>query len=95
MIPTQPETTAEAATTEQPAWIVNSEPQDEKQITDAPFGYLDLDVKAYFRNVDSQIREWQGNRLEEGQVETDMNEGAPMFCSCNIVGTNSIWCSLI
>ena len=25
-----------------------------------PFGVLDPDVKAYFRNVDEQIRDWEG-----------------------------------
>lgn len=27
---------------------------------DAPFGILDPDLKAYFRNVDDQIRDWEG-----------------------------------
>lgn len=31
--------------------------------SDAPFGRLDPDVKAYFRTVDEQLRDWKEERL--------------------------------
>lgn len=46
---------------------------------EAPYGYVDNDVKAYFRTLDIQIREWQENQWEreEGDVDgvKDSNEG--------------------
>lgn len=42
---------------DRPSWIVSDrEPQVNPE---APFGYVDADVKAYFRTVDLQIRDWQ------------------------------------
>lgn len=50
---------------------------------EAPFGYVDADVKAYFRTVDSQLREWQeanesggGGAAEDGPQDED-----PFECS--------------
>lgn len=42
---------------------------------DAPFGFVDPDVKAYFRTVDAQLKEWQDDfgDVEEGM---DLMEGA-------------------
>jgi nucleolar protein 9 len=44
---------------------------------EAPFGYVDPDIKAYFRTVDDQIRTWQQERpYEENQdADLDPNEG--------------------
>jgi len=41
---------------------------------DAPFGLVDPDVKAYFRTVDDQLKEWQDDR---GDVDdgAELNEG--------------------
>ncbi|KAH7103039.1 ARM repeat-containing protein [Auriculariales sp. MPI-PUGE-AT-0066] len=36
-------------------------PEDQADASDAPFGYVDPDVKAYFRTIDDQLREWQGD----------------------------------
>lgn len=59
-----------------PSWIVSHSNTSDVN-AEAPFGYVDSEVKAYFRTVDSQIREWQDtgrNMNEEGNM--DPNEGA-------------------
>jgi len=66
--------------TGQPAWILSSSKQTEEFNPEAPYGYIDADVKAYFRTVDVQIREWQESRgyHEDGKEEggdVDPNEG--------------------
>jgi len=35
----------------------------------APFGFLDVEVKAYSRTVDLQVRDWQRN--SEGDIEEE------------------------
>lgn len=53
-----------------PSWIKPAEvstPQD----TDAPFGYVDVDVKAYFRTVDIQIRDWQRAESSGSSLDTE------------------------
>jgi len=60
---------------ERPSWIVPN--TSEEFNPEAPFGYVENDVKAYFRTVDVQIRDWQDNQEEapeEGDV--DPNERA-------------------
>lgn len=43
---------------------------------EAPFGYVDTDVKAYFRTVDLKLREWQEGADDEMLPEgVDVNEG--------------------
>lgn len=63
-----------------PAWIVPgpNSVEDAEINPEAPFGYVDVDVKAYFRTVDVQIRDWQDNAAESGpgDDESDPNEGA-------------------
>lgn len=58
-----------------PSWIVHK--QAEEVNKEAPFGYVDAEVKAYFRTVDLQIREWQeqGRPDAGGDEENDPNEG--------------------
>jgi nucleolar protein 9 len=61
----------------EPSWI-RPPPKDSPEINiDAPFGYVDPDVKAYFRTVDDQIRGWQDADETRGMIEetTDPNEG--------------------
>lgn len=66
---------AEGVTVEEPhlEWM---QINDEMNLA-APFGYVDPDVKGYFRTVDSQIQDWQsqgyGQDLEN--VEGNTNEG--------------------
>lgn len=53
----------------QPTDIPAPEPVEDEQVlawsrniqdAEFPFGVLDPDLKAYFRNVDDQIRDWEG-----------------------------------
>lgn len=60
-----------------PSWIVPGPNAEDDVNPEAPFGYVDVDVKAYFRTVDVQIRDWQDNAIEPGANEdNDPNEGA-------------------
>ena len=61
-----------------PSWIKPAPvPSSSAFDPDAPFGYVDPDVKAYFRTVDTQLRTWQ--EIEENappkDEEGDPNEG--------------------
>jgi nucleolar protein 9 len=57
-----------------PSWI---RPAESEFNPEAPFGYVDADVKAYFRTVDSQMRDWQENAAYADESEdADPNEGA-------------------
>lgn len=56
----------------EPSWIVPATDQAEEVNPEAPFGYVDADVKAYFRTVDVQIRDWQDNQddaVQDGDVD--------------------------
>ncbi|KAJ6538949.1 armadillo-type protein [Mycena capillaripes] len=70
---------------ESPSWIVPALEHvtaEEDVNPEAPFGYVDVDVKAYFRTVDIQIREWQDTTAELGpsnEEDTDPNEERRMF----------------
>ena len=63
-----------------PSWVI---PDRQPQVNlEAPFGYVDADVKAYFRTVELQIRDWQENpthtsagHSDNDEVEQDPNEG--------------------
>ena len=59
-----------------PSWIVSG-PQTEQYNDEAPFGYVDSEVKAYFRTVDVQLREWQEEGYSPAVVDGDIdpNEG--------------------
>ncbi|KAH9943000.1 ARM repeat-containing protein [Epithele typhae] len=61
-----------------PSWI---KPAREDTVDmNAPFGYVDSEVKAYFRTVDVQIREWQNAAPEpDGDEEVDPNEDRRLF----------------
>jgi hypothetical protein len=61
----------------EPSWII-SVPQAEDAHPEAPFGYVDPDIKAYFRTVDEQIRTWQEDehKPETDNDDLDPNEGA-------------------
>ena len=65
----------ELETREEPSWIVPAANHAEEVNPEAPFGYVDVDVKAYFRTVDVQIQEWQENQEESAADEdVDPNE---------------------
>ncbi|KAH9853868.1 ARM repeat-containing protein [Lenzites betulinus] len=62
-----------------PSWIVPAR-EDAGVDPNAPFGYVDAEVKAYFRTVDVQIREWQETRPEvEEDADVDPNEDRRLF----------------
>jgi len=61
---------------EGPSWIISAHKTEDVN-PEAPFGYVDPDIKAYFRTVDDQIRAWQEDEHipEEENVDMDPNEG--------------------
>lgn len=62
---------------DRPSWVVQDrEPQVNLE---APFGYVDADVKAYFRTVELQIRDWQENPAHgsAGHTGSDDDEQGP------------------
>ncbi|KAK1229483.1 Nucleolar protein 9 [Marasmius sp. AFHP31] len=65
-----------------PSWIVSRPQQTEELNPEAPFGYVDADIKAYFRTVDTQIRDWQEAKEHEEAAEdgvADPNAEKQMF----------------
>ncbi|KAF9004819.1 armadillo-type protein [Cyathus striatus] len=65
----------------EPSWMINSKDHEEFN-PEAPFGYVDTDLKAYFRTVDVQLRDWQEGQDEEPVDEdVDPNEQRHMFFS--------------
>jgi hypothetical protein len=79
-----------------PSWIVPRE--DSKQVNpEAPFGYVDPEIKAYFRTFDDQLKEWQQNwDGEEGDEDIDPNESALCLSLCfaprdSMSSTVGIW----
>ncbi|KAJ7047787.1 hypothetical protein C8F04DRAFT_1060117 [Mycena alexandri] len=69
-------------TQETPSWIVSApKPDDSDDVNpEAPFGYVEVDVKAYFRTVDIQIRDWQNTTADAGgDQDSDPNEERRMF----------------
>jgi nucleolar protein 9 len=65
-----------------PSWIVAREVP--KQLNpEAPFGYVDPELKAYFRTVDDQLKEWQQNwgDATDGEEDIDPNESASCLFS--------------
>ncbi|KAH9831022.1 ARM repeat-containing protein [Rhodofomes roseus] len=62
-----------------PSWIVRRQAEEENK--EAPFGYVDAEVKAYFRTVDLQIRDWQEQGRPDlgGDEESDPNEDRRLF----------------
>ncbi|KAG6849947.1 hypothetical protein H0H93_003319 [Arthromyces matolae] len=61
----------------EPSWIRPAEntAQDLEINPEAPFGYVDSDVKAYFRTVDVQMRDWQTQEEQDLNQDQDPNEG--------------------
>ena len=64
---------------DRPSWIVHD--RNPQVNPEAPFGYVDADVKAYFRTVELQIRDWQENPVQgysgDDEHGQDPNEGNP------------------
>jgi nucleolar protein 9 len=69
------------------SWIIPASKNSEETNLEAPFGYLDADVKAYFRTVDVQIRNWQENEAEAKEINESMdpNEGSTrLVLACRV-----------
>jgi len=64
-----------------PSWIKPAASPVDDINYDAPFGIVDADVKAYFRTVDLQIRDWQETHSTASSEETDPNAGALWLAS--------------
>ncbi|KAG6813198.1 hypothetical protein H0H92_013318 [Tricholoma furcatifolium] len=67
----------------EPSWIRSAPNHDALEGQDinqeAPFGYVDVDVKAYFRSVDVQMRDWQEQEEQILDQDTDPNEERRLF----------------
>ena len=66
-----------------PSWIVPRADSSSTQLNpEAPFGYVDPELKAYFKTVDDQLKEWQQNQNRaEGEEDVDPNESTNS-CLC-------------
>ncbi|RDB20532.1 Nucleolar protein 9 [Hypsizygus marmoreus] len=71
----------EPESTGEPSWIRSAPDQVPEINPEAPFGYVDADVKAYFRTVDGQIRDWQEAQHEDAGLDEDIdpNEQRRLF----------------
>ncbi|KAF8895258.1 armadillo-type protein [Infundibulicybe gibba] len=68
----------------EPSWIVhnpeNNQRNTEQDLLEAPFGYVDADVKTYFRAVDAKMRNWQDHTHKNSDaLEGDPNEDRRLF----------------
>ena len=69
----EPEEPAQEESSGGPSWIVPAQKTQEEVNAEAPFGFVDADVKAYFRTVDVQIRDWQENEEENTGTGLDVD----------------------
>lgn len=67
---------------DKPSWIISGPKEVEEADPGAPYGYVDADIKAYFRTVDVQIRDWQENREEDAGETGDTDPNDRMMLSC-------------
>ena len=77
--PTKEQEPIDSGPSSGPSWIVSRAPGTSQDQVDseAPFGYVDLEMKAYFRTVEDQLKEWQQNWGDtEGAEDVDSNESA-------------------
>jgi len=73
-------TDVQLTTQAQPLWIEDAPeaPVAPENNFEAPWGYVDPDVKAYFRTVEEQMLEWQSTgklQGDEAPMDKDPNEG--------------------
>lgn len=87
--PPPPPVEEHAEPTAGPSWIVSG-PSTNEYNDEAPFGYVDSEVKAYFRTVDVQLREWQeeGNTTAPADGDSDPNEGTEIHLFDALCKTN-------
>lgn len=67
-----------------PSWIAPRANSSSTQFNpEAPFGYVDPELKAYFKTVDDQLKDWQQNRNHaEGEEDVDPNESTASCLAC-------------
>jgi nucleolar protein 9 len=75
-----PSARAQSTAQTQPSWIEDAAeaPVVPENNFEAPWGYVDPDVKAYFRTVEEQMLEWQSSgklQRDEAQIDKDPNQG--------------------
>jgi nucleolar protein 9 len=73
----------------QPSWIEDAPeaPAALENNFEAPWGYVDPDVKAYFRTVAEQMLEWQATgklQRDEAQMDKDPSEGGILLAPVRI-----------
>ena len=73
-----------------PSWIVPRADSSSKQFNpEAPFGYVDPELKAYFKTVEDQLKEWQQNRGYAGEEEdVDPNESTSSYLPVSLIELN-------
>ncbi|KAG8834892.1 Nucleolar protein 9 [Serendipita sp. 399] len=78
----------------EPSWIEQSHISEPLNL-DAPFGLCDPDVKAYFRSVENQMKEWQELGIEGDDVAgEDQNLERRMFFSAALTEMQGKECLL-
>jgi len=63
-----------------PSWIIPAQQTQEEVNAEAPFGFVDADVKAYFRTVDAQIRDWQKDHEDDPGAGADVDPNESLSC---------------
>jgi hypothetical protein len=90
-----PNDVREPLTTErqgEPSWLISAPSRSEEFNIEAPFGFVDTEVKAYFRTVDIQIRDWQENGLEDGEVDVDLDPNEGLYFMGELEQCHSLRC---
>lgn len=64
-----------------PSWLVSAPDTETRPDPEAPYGYVEAEVKAYFRTVDLQIRDWQNGWEAQIQTVDDVDPNEGMCCS--------------
>jgi nucleolar protein 9 len=81
-----------------PSWIKPAPVREHAPDIDAPFGLVDPDVKAYFRNVDTQMRDWAEHAPDapedaadgDGADVRDPNEGTRCPCAVAVAALTRV-----
>jgi len=68
--------------------MISASNRSEEVDIEAPFGFVDTEVKAYFRTVDIQIRDWQENEPDNGKVDEDLDPNEGMYVPVRSVSLN-------
>jgi len=90
-----PNARTQGITQTQPSWIEDpaEAPGVPENNFEAPWGYIDPDVKAYFRTVEEQMLEWQSSgklQPDETQIDKDPNEGKVCLILSRVLPLNAL-----